>query len=207
MIAGASLGLAAGISPGPLLTLVVTATLERGFGAGARVALGPLLADLPILILAFAFTASLPPVGVRALTLAGGFFILYLGVDTVRRSGAPAQDDGETAAPAPRDTLRGALVNLTNPSPWLFWLGIGGPQVVSLWRRGGGGAIGFLGTFYLGLVGSKIAIAALVARGRGSLEGPGYRRAVVFCGLLLCALGFWLIGQGGAGLMGWSVSG
>ena len=34
-----SLGLAAGLSPGPLLTLVVSTSLARGFGAGLRVAL------------------------------------------------------------------------------------------------------------------------------------------------------------------------
>ena len=34
---GLGLGLAAGISPGPLLALLISSTLERGFGAGLRV--------------------------------------------------------------------------------------------------------------------------------------------------------------------------
>jgi threonine/homoserine/homoserine lactone efflux protein len=33
MLVGLGLGLAAGVSPGPLLTLVVSSTLARGFGA------------------------------------------------------------------------------------------------------------------------------------------------------------------------------
>jgi len=45
---GLGLGLAAGASPGPLLTLVVSSTLARGFGAGLRVALAPVLTDAPI---------------------------------------------------------------------------------------------------------------------------------------------------------------
>ena len=37
------MGLAAGVSPGPLLALVISSTLERGFGAGLRVALAATL--------------------------------------------------------------------------------------------------------------------------------------------------------------------
>ena len=54
-----ALGFGAGISPGPLLTLVLTSTLQRGFGAGLRVALAPLLTDAPIVILAVAVVGSI----------------------------------------------------------------------------------------------------------------------------------------------------
>ncbi len=52
VLIGLGLGLAAGVSPGPLLTLVVSSTLARGFGAGLRVALAPVLTDAPIIVLA-----------------------------------------------------------------------------------------------------------------------------------------------------------
>ena len=38
LAAGLSIGLGAGLTPGPLLTLVFTSSIERGFGAGFRVA-------------------------------------------------------------------------------------------------------------------------------------------------------------------------
>ena len=47
---GIGLGLAAGISPGPLLTLVISTTLERGFRAGTRIAIAPLITDAPIIV-------------------------------------------------------------------------------------------------------------------------------------------------------------
>ena len=50
LVVALTLGLAAGVSPGPLLALVVSATLERGFGAGLRVASAPLVTDLPIIL-------------------------------------------------------------------------------------------------------------------------------------------------------------
>ncbi len=80
LLLGLSLGLGAGLSPGPLLTLVITATLERGFGAGLRVALAPFITDLPIILATLLFLNSLPEVAVVGLTLAGGLFVLYLGV-------------------------------------------------------------------------------------------------------------------------------
>jgi len=194
LITGWSLGLAAGLSPGPLLTLVVTATLERGFGAGLRVALAPLLTDLPIVTASLLVTAALPAIALAALSIGGGLFVIHLGVSTLQRAseGLVAGDGAGT-----KDLWRGALVNVLSPHPWLFWLGIGGPQVVGLWRSTSAGAAGFIGLFYAALVGSKILVAAIVARSRRALGGRGYRFVVGACGLLLVGLGLWLAIRGG----------
>ena len=48
---GLLLGLSSGISPGPLLTLVIAETLRYGLGAGIRVAITPFITDLPIILL------------------------------------------------------------------------------------------------------------------------------------------------------------
>ena len=60
LITGLTLGFAAVISPGPLMTLVITRTLERGLGAGLRVAIAPLLTDLPIIVVSMIFFVTLP---------------------------------------------------------------------------------------------------------------------------------------------------
>ena len=46
---GAVIGLGAGLTPGPLLGLVLPNTLKKGFGAGLRVAMSPLLSNVIIL--------------------------------------------------------------------------------------------------------------------------------------------------------------
>ena len=56
--AGAALGLSAGFSPGPLLTLVLTETLHHGVKAGIRVALAPMITDAPIIVLTLLFCPS-----------------------------------------------------------------------------------------------------------------------------------------------------
>ncbi len=190
VLLGLSLGLGAGLAPGPLLALVVSATLERGFAAGARVAIAPLLVDTPIVVICLLVLDALPESALGWIAIAGGLYVAWLGVEAVaRHSGAAA----ETAATG--ELRRGALVNVLSPHPWLFWLSVGGPIVVhagSALR-----AAGFVVAFYALLVGTKVALAALVARGRRRLLGTaGHRRALVAAGALLVAAGALLVVQG-----------
>lgn len=204
LLVGLTLGLAAGLSPGPLLTLVVSATLQRGFGAGLRIATVPLLTDLPIVTMALLVTSAFPTTALDGLALVGGVVVVWLGLDTLREARRPLAAANVEANPRPtRDLVRGALVNVISPHPWLFWLAIGGPQVVGWWRGGEGpSAVGFLGGFYATLVGSKIALAGAVARGRRALGGRGHRIALGACGVALLALGGLLVVDGTRGLLG-----
>jgi len=49
LLAGIVMGLTAGFSPGPLSTLVITQTLRHGLKEGVKVAVAPLMTDLPII--------------------------------------------------------------------------------------------------------------------------------------------------------------
>ena len=48
--AGTLLGLASGFAPGPLLVLVVAETLRHDVRAGIKVAIAPLITDVPIIV-------------------------------------------------------------------------------------------------------------------------------------------------------------
>ena len=48
---GTVLGLSAGFAPGPLLTLVISETLQHDIKSGIKIALAPIITDLPIIIL------------------------------------------------------------------------------------------------------------------------------------------------------------
>ncbi|MDX1501572.1 MAG: LysE family transporter [Thermoanaerobaculia bacterium] len=185
---GLSLGLAAGATPGPLLTLTVTASLERGFASGARFAVAPVFSDLPVLAICLLVLSEVPGRFLAVISGLGGLLLVALGIQTLAGAAgrAPLVKGGAVAA----DDLRKAiLVNLLNPNPWLFWAAVGGPIFLAAWRRQPGEAAVFLAAFYLLLVGSKLAVAALVARGRHYLTEPWYRRVVGVCGALLVVLG------------------
>lgn len=165
---GAVLGLGAGLAPGPLLALVVAATLERGVPAGARVAVAPLLTDAPIVVLCTVVLGSLSADVLTGLSLAGAAFVGHLAVDALRGRAA-------VAAGGPGRVLRrAAIVNALSPHPWLFWIAVGGPLLVDAAGRGALLAAGFLAAFYGPLVGTKLVVAGLVGAGRGR----SWRRAV-----------------------------
>jgi threonine/homoserine/homoserine lactone efflux protein len=112
LIAGLSLGLAAGLAPGPLHLLVLTTALQRGFAAGVRVAIAPLLTDLPVVAAGVAAAGTLPEGVVRLMAGAGGLFVVYLGVDAFRQRTAEA---GAERVPARQDVGRGFVTNLLSP--------------------------------------------------------------------------------------------
>jgi threonine/homoserine/homoserine lactone efflux protein len=186
LLLGLSLGLGAGLAPGPLLALVIRSTLEDGMAAGIRVAFSPLVSDLPIIVLASLLASSLPESALGALGIAGGGFVIWLGVEALRESAGPAE--AAVGAPAPqRDLLRGALANALSPHPWVFWLTVGVPI---LGEQGPGGSALFLVSFYLLLIGSKVAVAAVLGAGRERLvQGRGYAVVMRASAVFLLATG------------------
>lgn len=204
LVAGASLGLAAGVSPGPLMTLVITRTLARGLGAGLRVAIAPLLTDLPIIVISLLFFSVLPPLLETILTVAGGCFVLYLAWETLSeaRHASLMNSAGLAPAAASDDIWRGVLVNFLSPHPWLFWMTVAAPILTRAWQSNAWSALGFLVGFYGLLVGGKMMLALAVAGGRQFLNDRWYRRLLVASGLLLALFGLLLLGQVIAPLVG-----
>ncbi len=198
VVIGLGLGLGAGLAPGPLLALVMTATLARGFGAGARVAASPLVTDAFIITVSVLVVHSLPDTAASGLGVLGGLYTMWLGVESLRErtvdvEGVEAPDASPAGGAA--DLRRGALVNLLSPHPWLFWIAVGGPVLVAAWGDSPAAAVGFLVGFFALLVGTKVAAAGLVAAGRTRLSPAGLRRAHLAAGGLLLLTGLVLAVQ------------
>ena len=190
---GISLGWAAGISPGPLTALIVTTSLRRGFAGGARVAIAPLITDIPVIALTVFALQAVPDAMVRGLAVAGGVYLVWLGVQEMRAgSGAPAEADVMGGSV---DLRRGALTNVLNPQMWIFWVTVGAPIVAGAGSTAGAAA--FLGSFYLLLVGTKLGLAWLVGRSSTLVvEARWARRMAVAGGLALVVLGVVIAARG-----------
>ena len=197
---GVLLGLSSGLAPGPLLTLVVSETLRHGTRAGIAVALAPLLSDAPIilatLVLVHALTDQHLPLAL--LGLAGGCYLAWLGLQSVRFQGA----DLTLGRPA-ASLLRGVIANLLNPSPYLFWLTVGASQVLAAWRQGWPAAAGFLVAFYGCLAGSKVLMALLLGRTRHLLRSRSYILLMRSLGAVLLLYAGWFLYQAGTHLIAW----
>jgi threonine/homoserine/homoserine lactone efflux protein len=191
---GTLFGLASGFAPGPLLALVVAETLRYGTGAGVRVALAPLVSDLPIVVATlFLLTrfSNLQAV-LGTLTVAGAFFVFYLGWENLRSAGADIVDGHSTS----NSFRKGVAVNVLSPHPYLFWLSVGGPITMRAYEGGTLQAAAFVVPFYLFLVGTKVGLAVAVGKSRDFLRGRAYLTVMRGLGLLLCLLGLLLLRDG-----------
>jgi threonine/homoserine/homoserine lactone efflux protein len=197
---GLTMGLSAGLSPGPLSALLVASTLRSGLAGGLRVALAPLLTDLPIIILAVLLVDRMPHGALRWLGAIGGLVVAWMAIDTLRSARGSSLPHEATPAGDPRRELwRGVLVNATNPHPYLFWATVGAPILVRGWRTSPWLALAFLLPFYVLLVGSKVLLAWLVSLGAGGLSETWYRRILAGSGVLMLAMAGVLIRQAWVG--------
>lgn len=192
LLAGLALGAGAGLAPGPLQALVISVSLSRGFAAGARVAASPLLSDVVVIVVSLLVLRSIPDRAVAVLGVVGGLFVVWLGIEALRDAAAEVEAGPRSGTGS---LLRGALVNLLSPHPWIFWFTVGGPLLVAAWADSAASALAFLVGFYALLVGSKIVLAAVVAGGRRRLSPRALHRAHLAAGALLLLTGIVVAAQ------------
>lgn len=207
---GIALGLSAGLAPGPLLALVLGQTVRHGFGHGLRVALAPLVTDLPIVLGSVLLVGSVAGNDrlVGLISIAGALVVVSIARDTWRATvpEARAAADGPVAfgspdtPESPHSWRRGILVNLLSPHPYLFWLTVGAPTLVSAARGGALPPVGFVVGFYGCLVGSKALVAWLISRTGLRPGSPRYRLVMRLLALVLVAFAIVLVVEGLAGL-------
>ncbi|MBR9999120.1 MAG: LysE family translocator [Cyclobacteriaceae bacterium] len=179
---GFSLGLAAGISPGPVLALVISETINHGRKEGIKVAMALLITDIPIILFSMIVLYYLRDSNLifGLLSVFGGFFLAYLSKDNFQA--------GEKV-PVVRTRInsfrKGIIVNLLNPAPYVFWLTIGTPTLMKGWERSVLDSILFIVAFYICLVGSKVVVAYMVNKSKGFLRSSTYRWINFFLGILL----------------------
>ncbi len=188
------LGLSSGFAPGPLLTLVITETLQHGRAAGVKVSIAPLITDTPIVIIVLLLFSQIRHVEplVGAISIVGGGFVFYLGLTSIRIRPVNLS----TTVVKERSLLKGIATNFLNPAPYLFWVGVGSPMLIKVYQESPAHAFAFLVIFYGLMVGSKILLAAIIARSRDFLSGNLYLLIMRILGVAMCLLAIGLVYDG-----------
>lgn len=195
LTAGLILGFSAGVAPGPLVALVIAETLKHNLKAGIRVAFAPVITDLPIVILTLVVLSRLADLELwlAAISIAGGLFVAYLGWQNLRATGLQIDLSAHIQE---RSLQKAVLVNFLSPHPYLFWLTVGAPMAVRAMGQSATAAAAFIGGFYALLVGSKIAIAVIVAKSSSLLTGRAFAGTMRCLGIVLFVLAALLIYDG-----------
>lgn len=160
---GIGFGFAAGTSPGPLQSYLISTTLSQGWRGGIVVIFSPLLTDIPIIILMTFILSQLPDLLQRGLQFAGGVFVLILAWRMFQawRANALIDIDAPDAAERQRTLGQAMVMNVLSPGPYIFWGSVTGPLLVqgleqSVWH-GGAFLLAFYGTF-MGIMAAIVLI-------------------------------------------------
>lgn len=200
ILQGIALGFGSGVAPGPMLALVLSVSLRGGFRAGATVALSPLVTDLPIIFLCMTVLSRLSDDVVRLIACAGAAVLVWYAYEAVRDAMTVSLDalrgSAEHVPSARRSLGQGVIANFLNPSPWLFWLGVGGPLLRDAWSTAPMYAVAFVVPFYALLIGSKVVVAWAAGAGRNRLSDRGYQVLLFAAAALLLVLAYSLVMRG-----------
>jgi threonine/homoserine/homoserine lactone efflux protein len=183
LITGALFGLAAGISPGPLLTLVISETLKHSRKEGIIIASTPVLTDIPIILLSVFILNKISGFNfvIGSISILGAFFIAYLAYESFTIKSIELDLQKIKIQPLGK----GIITNILSPHPYIFWMTVGAPTLLKAFRISPISALSFILGFYLFLVGSKITMAFIVDRSKSFLQSNTYIYIIRTLGLVL----------------------
>ena len=192
--AGTLLGLASGFAPGPLLVLVVAETLRHDVKAGIKVAIAPLITDVPIIVISLLVLNRLAHFRtiLGGISILGGLFILYLGYESIKTKGL----EFNLPPTISNSFKKGVITNALNPHPYIFYVTVGAPIIFKAIRQSFALAFLFIGSFLIFLVSSKVILAMVVERSRAFLKGPVYIWLMRILGALLLFFSIMLFRDG-----------
>ncbi|MFL5798530.1 MAG: LysE family transporter [Actinomycetota bacterium] len=213
---GFGLGIALGVSPGPVQILLLTEAARGGLRRGFRAMAGANGAFLAMLVLLAAGVSVVSPSGisVRILEVAGGTLLLVVAADAARdvvrgedvrqaraaaeraRSGAASAGRRSRAAVVAHPATRGVLAVLLNPGAWLF-LATTASALVANARAQDGGVAPFVTVIALTAgVSVMDGITVIVGGGGSLLAGRAARWIRLALTVVLAAIGVLFVIRG-----------
>ena len=194
LITGMVFGLSGGLSPGPLLALVISESLRYGVKSGIKVAIAPVLTDLPIVLSTIYIVSRVSGADtiLGILSLAGSVFIFYMAWESLVFRGTAIEVDGAK----PQSLRKGVIANVLNPHPYLFWMSVGAPTVIRAAESNAAYVILFVSGLYVCLLGTKISVALIAGKSRRFLKSNIYIYLMRFMGVVLMAFALIFLHEG-----------
>jgi len=193
------LGVALGVSPGPVQLLLFSEASRGGVGRGLRAMAGASATFGLLMLLLAAGLSALEPgeTFLRVVKVIGGGFLVFLAVDALRETRRPEATEGPRSSMHP--SLRGIVAVVLNPGVYVF-LATTGTAVVASAVDEGGRALAVVTVFAL-LAGVSLMDSAMVLLGAGAHRvSPRFLRVLGdTLAVAMGALGLWLIVQGVVG--------
>ena len=122
---GLSLGITAGLSPGPLMALMISETIRGGMTKGIKVSLAPLFTDIPLILAIMFILKHIKELNLLlgVISLIGSSFLFYFGYRDIKTVSVHLHQSQVKS----KSFEKGLFTNLLNPHPYIFWFFIGVP--------------------------------------------------------------------------------
>ncbi len=187
ILTGLILGITAGISPGPLMAVLVSETLKGNIKNGLVISLIPVITDIPLIIVAVLFLKKFENFHTvfNILYLSGGIILVYLGLKDFFIKRISINYKKSTFS----SLKTGIITNLLNPHPYIFWIFIGVPFMIegNIYQM-----LGFVCSFFTGIISAKVLIALTVEKSKTFIESKNYVYLIKISGIILTAFGIML---------------
>jgi threonine/homoserine/homoserine lactone efflux protein len=194
LFSGIIFGLVAGLSPGPILTLVMAETLKFGKEEGFKVAVSPLITDSIIMILSLLALSTLAEHGVviGLISIFGACYLVYVGLENFRTKTSKFE-----AVVVKKEAFKRAIItNLLNPHTYLFWISVGSPIILETLGTDASAVILFLLGFYAFLIGSMIFVALVIDRSKSLVKSKYYSYVIRVLGIVLIVFALVFLTEG-----------
>ncbi len=189
LITGLILGLTAGISPGPLMAVLISEILKGNLKNGLIISTIPVITDIPLILITIFILKkfeNIEPI-ISLLYFIGGIILIYFGYKDISTNKIEISDSSEISS-----FKKGIITNLSNPHPYIFWIFIGVPFMMK------GGIVeitAFISGFFTGIVSVKVGIALMVEKGKSIVDSKFYLYLIKISGLILIIFGLWFLYQ------------
>ena len=191
------IGFSGAASPGPLLALSIKETLHNGWKAGPLIAIGHSILELFVVIgisigINQVFDSNFIA---KTISLFGGIMLIILGIQTIiSNKEVDLNDTNETSTLNSKTLLlQGALVSLSNPYWFIWWVTIGATLIINASDQG---VLG-IASMYIGHILADIvwytAVSLILVSGFKFLSNKIYNYLLLFCGIFLCLMGIYFV--------------
>lgn len=177
VLQGIGYGFAAAVQPGPFQTYLISQTLTKGWKRSLLIAFSPLISDGPIIALCLFVLNQVPLWFQRFLYIAGGLFVLYLAYGAYKSWKNFAANKLSAESDNEKSILKGALMIMISPGPYIYWSLVTGPILLKGWRESPMIGLGFLAGFYAVVILGLTAI--ILVFGKARELGPRMNRVLI----------------------------
>jgi threonine/homoserine/homoserine lactone efflux protein len=188
------------LSFGPFKIFVLSQSIQFGWRQTLRLALTPLVADIPVILLVWLVLRQLPENVINILSISGGLFYFYLALVLFRTVRKMAISDEQIASAPSRTFWQAAAAIWISPQVYINWTIIGVPALLiyskdSIWY-----GLAFLFFFYLLWIGG-LSLEIIIFGQASSISEKATKYLVIVGSLLLIAFGIYQIWLGINGLV------